>query len=383
LAVVIILSFGFPRGEDPGEAVDHEDGGVGAGTESAEDYGRTANKMIKLLQKRRFLISVEALKDRMDKHRRQNPPTIDRTVKIESITRLFDHDDNGADGLEIFAFLSELGESLNVIYQGLRDTRKLVRSFDYIISTLLVIAAAFVYAAFFVNDLFEKTSSFWTLFGGLAFAFAGPVGDLSTSCAFVFAKQPYDVGDRVRYQKMDLIVKNIALYHTTFERIDNGNVTHVPNSEAAKETIENLSRTAERKEARLIATDMKFSDAEIKAIQDSLSRFASQPPGLDEDCNLVPSISRYFRPAIRRAGQTDNSDKDGIELVLHHTPRVVKASEGVLAKFRSRLDTELREEMKRTLKRREAPSEEVKASRPPSERLSKGDIEETSDAKSA
>lgn len=76
---------------------------------------------------------------------------------------------------------------------------------------------------FFKLDYLKQVVTFWGGVIGLSFAFSAVVGEFISSCVFVFAKHPYDIGDYIEAKGKKLIVIKIFLTYTNFEEVTSSN----------------------------------------------------------------------------------------------------------------------------------------------------------------
>jgi small-conductance mechanosensitive channel len=116
------------------------------------------------------------------------------------------------------------------------------------------------------------------------------VQEFLAACIFVFVKHPYDVGDHVVLKERQLIVQDIYLTYTTFRRVENGVVIHIPHSEVRKECIENWSRTKELKEKYPLDVHCAHSINIDKINKDLESRIKKNENKLQIFRYLVPAI---------------------------------------------------------------------------------------------
>lgn len=83
---------------------------------------------------------------------------------------------------------------------------------------------------------------FLQVFVSLGFAISGPASNLVESLVFLLVTRPFELGDRVRFDKGDaMYVRRMDLYTTTFERLD-GTICTYRNSLLASREVSFLAR---------------------------------------------------------------------------------------------------------------------------------------------
>jgi small-conductance mechanosensitive channel len=86
---------------------------------------------------------------------------------------------------------------------------------------------------------------------GLSFAFGGTVSEFVAACAFVFVKDPYDVGDllKIKDQELQVVRKNIT--NSIFLDKDK-RLVQIPHTDVQTEWITNYSRSKKWGKRRFI-----------------------------------------------------------------------------------------------------------------------------------
>ena len=79
----------------------------------------------------------------------------------------------------------------------------------------------FIVATIYGFDLQNVLVSLSTFVLSIAFAFGPTMSKMVESVIFIFATQPYDVGDRVQIGDKDYYVRSISLLSTQLRGIDN------------------------------------------------------------------------------------------------------------------------------------------------------------------
>ncbi|KAI9855707.1 MAG: hypothetical protein M1813_009669 [Trichoglossum hirsutum] len=141
---------------------------------------------------------------------------------------------------------------------GVRGIRNAVSSVDRFLSLLVLLGSLiFTYSLFYPDRFSTFWTLAWTTFTGISFALSGAATEFFSSCAFVFAKQPYGVGDHVTIDGKDLIVDEIHLTHTTFRGIADGVVDQISHTQLSTGWITNHYRSRDLDGLKL-ATTIQF-----------------------------------------------------------------------------------------------------------------------------
>ena len=223
-------------------------------------------------------------------------------TQIEEADEIFsalDKDCNGDVSLdEMIMLVMEVGQERKNRASSMHDISQAIEVLDRMLVVAVMIAIAFIYAAFFSKTLATKTAQLWSAFTGLAFAIGGTVTEFLGCCIFLFVKHPYDVGDRVDIDKTELIVEHISLMYSVFRRVDNDKTVQIPHVVANSSWIENVSRSKAMKERINLAVSATTSSADILMLRNQLEDFVAAPenardfqPGLDVEVVGVGNLS--------------------------------------------------------------------------------------------
>ncbi len=106
-----------------------------------------------------------------------------------------------------------------------------------------------------------------------SFAFASTVQEFTGSCIFLFVKHPYDVGDRVDINSVDLIVEHISLLYTVFRRVDSNRTVQIPNIVKNGNWIENITRSRAMSEQFSLAISAATTFDDIEHLTNELKTF--------------------------------------------------------------------------------------------------------------
>ncbi|KAK4997536.1 hypothetical protein LTR66_003052 [Elasticomyces elasticus] len=201
-----------------------------------------------------------------------------RVEEAEEIFAALDKDCNGDVSLEEMVMLVvEVGMERRNRATSMHDISQAIEVLDRLLSLAVLVGIAFVYAAFFSPSFASRTTQLWSAFTGLAFAIGGTVTEFLGCCIFLFVKHPYDVGDRVDIDKVELIVQHVSLMYSVFRRVDSDKSVQIPHNVANRLWIENVSRSMAMKERLDIAVCAGTSSADILALREELEKFVTAP----------------------------------------------------------------------------------------------------------
>ena len=197
-----------------------------------------------------------------------------RTEEAEEIFHALDKDGNGDVSLEEMTLLIiSVGQERKNRATSMHDISQAIAVLDRLLSLVVLVAIAFIYATFFSPTFAAKTTQLWTTFTGLAFAIGGTVTEFLSCCIFLFVKHPYDVGDRVDINGVELVVEHISLMYSVFRRVDSDKTVQIPHQVANTLWIENVSRSRTMKERYNFSVCAGTSSADILALRGELEKF--------------------------------------------------------------------------------------------------------------
>ena len=211
-----------------------------------------------------------------------------RTEQAVEIFIALDRDGNGDVSLEEMTMLVvNVGRDRKNRATSMHEIGQAIAVLDRLLSLIVLIAIAFVYAAFFSEGFTNKITSLWTTFTGLAFAIGGTVTEFLSCCIFLFIKHPYDVGDRVNINDVDLVVEHISLMYSVFRRVDSDSTVQIPHNIANTLWIDNFSRSRAMKERLVLSVSASTSNDDILALRGELQKFV-----------IADENRRDFQPAF-------------------------------------------------------------------------------------
>jgi small-conductance mechanosensitive channel len=200
----------------------------------------------------------------------------DRSVEAEEIFHALDRDGNGDVSLEEMTLLvTNVGQERKNRAASMHDISQAIAVLDRLLSLVVLIAIAFIYATFFSKSFASKTTQLWTTFTGLAFAIGGTVTEFLACCLFLFVKHPYDVGDRVDINEVELVVEHISLMYSVFRRVDSDKTVQIPHNVANTLWIENVGRSKQMKERLSLCVSAGTSMEDVLALRQELAKFVA------------------------------------------------------------------------------------------------------------
>jgi small-conductance mechanosensitive channel len=201
-----------------------------------------------------------------------------RASEAEIIFAALDRDGNGDVSMEEMTMLVVgLGEDRKNRATSMQDISHAIGVLDKILSLMVLLAIALIYATFFSAAFAARATQLWTTFTGLAFAIGGTVTEFLACIIFLFVKHPYDVGDRVDIKDVPLVVERISLMYSVFRRIDSDKTVQIPHNIANTLWIENVSRSKPMKEQYNFSVCAATSNADILALRAELEKFIQSP----------------------------------------------------------------------------------------------------------
>ena len=215
-----------------------------------------------------------------------------RTEEAEEIFAALDRDGNGDVSLdEMTMLVSNVGRDRKNRATSMHEIGQAIAVLDRLLCLVVLIAIAFVYAAFFSPNFSTKITSLWTTFTGLAFAIGGTVTEFLGCCIFLFIKHPYDVGDRVSINDVQLVVEHISLMYSVFKRVDSDATVQIPHNIANTLWIENISRSRAMKERLKLSVAATTSNDDILALRGELQKFVTAE---DNRRDFQPEFGMYI-----------------------------------------------------------------------------------------
>jgi hypothetical protein len=125
---------------------------------------------------------------------------------------------------DLLQFTEAAVDGFRSLHLTLNSYTAVTRALNMVSNVLLGIIFLIFFVVLFSFDVQPLLISLGTLFVSLGFAISGPASNLVESLVFLLVTRPFELGDRVRFDKGDpMYVRRMDLYTTTFERLD-GNI---------------------------------------------------------------------------------------------------------------------------------------------------------------
>lgn len=148
--------------------------------------------------------------------------------EAEEAFYMIDNDENGDISLdEMIRKVVDTGKERKAIGEGMKDIGQALGAFDKVLLFIVLLIVVFIFLAFFQSSFVTIIAGAGTTLLSLSFIFAVTCQEFLGSCIFLFVKHPYDVGDRVVVNDVQLIVERISLLYTVFSRTETEQVSQV------------------------------------------------------------------------------------------------------------------------------------------------------------
>ncbi|KAJ4323509.1 hypothetical protein N0V94_001839 [Neodidymelliopsis sp. IMI 364377] len=193
-----------------------------------------------------------------------------RAEEAEECFASLDRDGNGDISLdEMILTVTEIGRQRKSINTSMHDVDAAINALDGLLFTIVFIVCIFVIAAFLSHGFVDTLTTSATALLSLSFVFAATAQEILGSCIFLFAKHPYDIGDRVDITAEQLTVEHIALLYTVFKRVANGKTVQIPNIVLNSLWVENITRSKAMREQISVfcAFDTSFEDIHLLKLE--------------------------------------------------------------------------------------------------------------------
>lgn len=206
-------------------------------------------------------------------------------VGFNNFIPFFESNEEASEAMEIFdvdgngdIVYDEIQEATVNIYENCRDLvksrqdlAKIVGSLDLCLWVVSLSIFYFISVYLWTKDI-SVVASVGTLLLGLSFFFGSSAKNLFESVIFIFATRPYNVGDRVYIDDMNLVVKEIHILSTTFLRSD-GQLIYAPNSNLQQKYIHNIRRSPPQSEGVEAYVGFETTPEQIEALELKMNRF--------------------------------------------------------------------------------------------------------------
>ncbi|KAF9952510.1 hypothetical protein BGZ70_000585 [Mortierella alpina] len=156
---------------------------------------------------------------------------------------IFDKDGNGD------ISKSEMKEKIFYVYKerkdlytSLRDLSQAVGKLDIIFLTIVAVIWLLIVLSIFGKDIVKNMLSIGSFLVALSFVFGNSLKILFENIVFLFITHPYDSGDLVCIEGIEMYVREVGLNSTTFVTWD-GKRMYYPNNVISQKPIHNVRRS--------------------------------------------------------------------------------------------------------------------------------------------
>lgn len=198
--------------------------------------------------------------------------------EAEEAFGLIDADLNGDISLEeMILKVVAIGSERKAISEGMKDIGQALQAFDKVLMFVVFIAAIIIFILFFNDNLLKSFGTIGTALLSMSFVFAVTTQEFLGSCIFLFVKHPFDVGDRVEINKIEMTVERISLLYSVFIKTDTMQTTQIPNIQLNNLWIDNVTRSKNMSESfqTSVSYDTSFEDVELLRIE--MEKFVRAP----------------------------------------------------------------------------------------------------------
>ena len=229
----------------------------------------------------------------------------DMREEAEELFKQLDADNNGdVSEEEMITLVVAIGEKRYDLARSLQDVTSAVKVLDRFLQLIVIVGIGLVYGAFFSTGVSTYLATIGTQIAAISFAIARTVQEFLGSCLFIFVKHPYDVGDRVEINKVQLVVEKISLLYTRFHRVDNKKTVLISNITNNEAWIENISRSGAMRERIELKVSAGTSFEDVGDLKDEIERRLA-----------LPENNRDFRQEVD-VELVDVGDLSSLQLVV-------------------------------------------------------------------
>jgi small-conductance mechanosensitive channel len=238
-----------------------------------------------------------------------------RREEAEECFTAIDQNGNGDISLEEMTLtVVEIGRQRKSIASSMHDVDQAINVLDNLLQAIAVIIVAFVTIAFLSKSFTNTLATAGTALLSMSFVFAVTAQEVLGSCIFLFVKHPYDVGDRVDIDNIQLTVEHISLLFSVFRRVDNHKTVQIPNQLLNQKWVENITRSKAMRETVLLYIHFDTTLEDIQLLKEEMHMF-------------VKEHSRDFQPDIDvEVTGLANMDKLELKVEIKHKVRHVRRS---------------------------------------------------------
>ncbi|KAG0279022.1 hypothetical protein BGZ95_002536 [Linnemannia exigua] len=231
-------------------------------TSPSKDIGSTANA--KRLAKTLFYNLQTISGNRDDLVVENFYPYFATQEEARTAFAIFDKDGNGD------ISKAEMKEKIFYVYKerkdlhtSLRDLSQAVGKLDVIFLTIVTLIWLLIILSVFGKDVVKNMLSIGSFLLALSFVFGNSLKILFENIVFLFITHPYDSGDLVSIEGIDMYVREVGLNSTTFVTWD-GKRMYYPNNLISSKPIHNVRRSPNMTDKIVLNIDYFLPDLEIQ-----------------------------------------------------------------------------------------------------------------------
>lgn len=199
---------------------------------------------------------------------------VGRETEAEECFDCLDRDHNGDVSLdEMILTVCEFSRDRRSIVNSLHDVDQAITVLDGLLCSVVFILSVLIFVAFLNTSFTTTLATAGTALLSMSFVFATTTQEVLGSCIFLFVKHPYDVGDRVDINGMQLTVEHISLLFTVFKQVSDHKMTQVPNIVLNTVWVDNVSRSSAMRERLLINISFDTTLEDIQLLRNEMEAF--------------------------------------------------------------------------------------------------------------
>ncbi|KIX95976.1 uncharacterized protein Z520_08231 [Fonsecaea multimorphosa CBS 102226] len=221
-----------------------------------------------------------------------------REAQAAYIHSKVDADENGDVTMEeMVDLVKKVANDRKTIWEGANDVKDAIKVLDRVLAVIVLIFVFLIYAAFFSNYLANHYTQIWSTFTGCSFLFSSTAGELFAACITVFIKHPYDVGDRINVNDVDMDVIKISLLYSVFREVQSKQQIQIPNSVINGVWIKNLTRSKELREQMTLNVSVGTSFEDIETLRGEMLKYVAEHkrdfmPAVDIQLMSIADLSK-------------------------------------------------------------------------------------------
>jgi small-conductance mechanosensitive channel len=249
----------------------------------------------------------------------------ERSNDAQEAFACLDVDGNGDISLdEMKLRLHEFSKDRYSIANSMHDVDQAIGVLDTLLCFVVFIIVVFVFVAFLNKSFTTTLATAGTALLSLSFVFSVTAQEVLGSCIFLFVKHPYDVGDRVDINDIQLVVERISLLYSVFRKVKDHKTTQVPNILLNTTWIDNISRSNAMREQISLFISFDTTLEDIQLLKDEIQEFVTNKEN-----------SRDFQPEVDvEVLSMTNMDKLELRMEIRHKSNW--ANEAIRAARRSK-----------------------------------------------